>query len=359
MGDRANNSQINLTGMKSILKHWQRIVALLAVIVLCAGCKYSPTLSYNPWQTVYVPSKVNLLDIAFTNDGQHGWLVGADSTLLESTDGGETWDNISLELDSENYRFTSVSFTDREGWVVGEPPIMLHTTDEGKSWEQIALDNKLPGAPLKILALGDEEAEMLTNVGAIYRTNDAGKTWQGLVSSAVGIIRTVERSPEGKYIAVSAKGNFYSTWEPGQQAWLQHNRNSSRRLQNMGFGQDGGLWLLARGGEVQFTQPKESGTLEFSDLEKADVWQEPIFPEFATSWGLLDLAYRSPEEIWLSGGSANLLCSFDGGETWEKDREVENLPSNFYRIVFFSPEQGFVIGQRGLLLKYQEAPETA
>lgn len=359
MRDLANNAERNLTVMKSILKHWQRIVGLLAVVLLCAGCKYAPSLSYNPWHPVYVPSQVNLLDIGFTNNGKHGWLVGAESTLLESTDAGETWQKISLGLDSDNYRFTSVSFSGEEGWIVGEPAIMLHTTDEGKSWEQIPLDKKLPGDPLKIVALGDKQAEMLTNIGAIYRTEDAGKTWQGLVASAVGVMRSVDRTPDGRYIAVSAKGNFYSTWEPGQPAWVQHNRTSSRRLQSMGFGQDGRLWLLARGGEIQFTQPKETGTISFSDLEAPDFWQEPIFPEFATSWGLLDLSYRTPEEIWVSGGSGNLLCSLDGGQTWQKDQAVENLPSNFYKIVFLSPEQGFVIGQNGLLLKYQKAPETA
>lgn len=359
MQDLANNSEINLSVMKSIWKNWQRIVGLLAVVLLCAGCKYTPSLSYNPWQPVYVPSEVNLLDIGFTNNGQHGWLVGSDSTLLESSDAGETWRTIGLSLDSEKYRFTSVSFAGKEGWIVGEPAIVLHTTNEGKSWEQIPLDKKLPGDPLKILALGDKEAEMLTNVGAIYRTKDAGKTWQGLVASAVGVIRNVDRSPDGKYIAVSAKGNFYSTWEPGQPAWVQHNRTSSRRLQSMGFGEDGGLWLLARGGEVQFTDLKDAPKVEFDKLEQPDIWQEPIFPELATSWGLLDLAYRTPEEIWVSGGSGNLLCSLDGGQTWEKDRDVENLPSNFYKVVFFSPEQGFVIGQRGLLLKYHEVPETA
>jgi len=53
-----------------------------------------------------------------------------------------------------------------------------------------------------------------------------------------------------------------------------------------------------------------------------------------------------------------LLCSFDGGKTWEKDREVEDVPSIFYKIVF-SPEQGFIIGQDGVLLKYQAPTEAA
>jgi len=109
----------------------------------------------------------------------------------------------------------------------------------------------------------------------------------------------------------------------------------------MGFNKDGSLWLLARGGQVQF-----------SDTADYDEWGEPIYPEFSSSWGFLDVAYRTPEEIWLAGGSANLLVSDDRGETWSKDRDVEDAPSNFYKVVFLSPEKGFILGERGTLLKY-------
>jgi photosystem II stability/assembly factor-like uncharacterized protein len=116
----------------------------------------------------------------------------------------------------------------------------------------------------------------------------------------------------------------------------------------MGFGKDGQLWLLARGGQMQFSNP--------DDLED---WQEPIYPEFSTSWGLLDLAYRTPEEIWVAGGSGNLLCSFDGGQTWKKDRQIEDVPSNLYKIVFVTPEEGFIIGNKGVLLRYEPPTQAA
>lgn len=31
-----------------------------------------------------------------------------------------------------------------------------------------------------------------------------------------GTFNTVNRSPEGNYVAVSSRGNFFLTWEPGQ-----------------------------------------------------------------------------------------------------------------------------------------------
>lgn len=334
--------------MDYLVKTLKQIVILLAVALICISCSYVQPLGFNPWQVVPTPTEATLQDVAFTGDPSHGWVVGSKSTILETTDGGKTWQEKQLELGQQNYRLTSVSFQGDEGWIAGEPSILLHTTDGGASWSRIPLSEKLPGAPNTIVALGPQSAEMSTNVGAIYQTKDAGKTWKAMVAEAVGVVRNISRSDDGKYVAVSARGNFYSTWEPGQSAWVQHNRNSSKRLQNMGFGEDGRLWMLARG-----------GLLQFSSTEDPQAWDKPINPEVSTSWGLLDLAYRKPNEIWLAGGSGNLLVSLDGGKTWQKDQEVENIPSNLYKIVFVTPEKGFIIGQKGVLLRYEQPSQAA
>lgn len=331
--------------MGAILKNWQGFLAALIVIISCIGCSNVPSTGYNPWQVINIPTNAKLLDIAFTGDTQHGYLVGSNTTLLETKDGGATWQSLEPQLDDNRYRFNAVAFVGQEGWIVGEPSLVLHTTDEGKNWSRIPLSEKLPGNPITVQAIAPNVAEIATDVGAIYETTNGGQSWQAKVESAVGVVRNMERSLDGKYIAVSAKGSFYSTWQPGETAWTPHNRNSSRRLENMGFGNNGQLWLLARGGQVQFSDPA-----------KPDEWLEVEYPELSTSWGLLDLAYRTPEEIWVSGGSGNLLRSVDGGKTWEKDRYVEKVAANFYKIVFFNPEQGFIIGDRGVLLKYN--PQT-
>lgn len=328
--------------MQSILRHFRKVVALVAIVLLGTGCNaYLDSLESNPWTPVALDTDTTMLDLAFTDDLNHGWLVGKRSTLYETQDGGKTWESRKLELGEQPHTFTSVSFSGEEGWIVGQPSILLHTTDGGKSWSQIALSEQLPGEPETIKALGTKSAEMTTDVGAIYQTNDGGANWKALVQQAVGVVRNISRSADGRYVAVSSRGNFYSTWEPGQAAWQQHNRTSSKRLQNMGFGSDGQLWTIARGGEIQFSEPNSY-----------EEWKDAVNPEFSTSWGLLDLAYRTPEEIWITGGSGNLLCSLDGGQTWLKDRAVENVPGNFYKIVFLNQDKGFVIGQNGVLLRY-------
>ncbi|MEO1146558.1 MAG: photosynthesis system II assembly factor Ycf48 [Cyanobacteria bacterium J06638_22] len=336
--------------MRGLLNNLVRVL-VVAIAILSAGCSraYLASLEVNPWQAISLPTEATLSDIAFTGDLQHGWLVGKNATLLETKDGGETWEERQVNLNEDQiYTFTSVSFSGNEGWIVGEPSILLHTNDGGTSWSRIPLSEKLPGSPDTVIALDKDSAEMTTDVGAIYQTKDGGRTWKAMVQEAVGVLRNIARSPEGGYVAVSARGNFYSTWEPGQDAWVQHNRTSSRRLQNMGYAPNGELWLLARGGIVQF-----------SESNSVEDWQEPFSPEFSTSWGLLDLAYRNEGEIWIAGGSGNLLMSTDGGETWQKDRDVENVPSNFYRIVFLDDEHGFILGQGSTMLRYVAPSEAA
>ncbi len=330
------------------VQNLKQVAILFAVCIFCISCSQVPSTTANPWKTMTLPTEAIFADIAFTNNSDRGWLVGTQATLFETKDGGETWSQQSLELGDEKVTLEAISFDGDEGWIAGQPSILLHTEDGGDSWSRIPLSAKLPGAPLDIIALGKSTAEMVTNLGAIYKTNDGGKNWKALVEGSVGVARSIHRSNNGKYVAVSAKGNFYSTWEPGQTEWTPHQRTSSRRLQNMGFNDDESLWLLARGGQVQF-----------SKSDNYEEWGEPIYPELSSSWGFLDVGYRTPEEIWVAGGSANLLVSPDGGQTWSKDRDVEDAPSNFYKVVFLSPQKGFILGERGTLLKYVPEAGTA
>jgi photosystem II stability/assembly factor-like uncharacterized protein len=324
--------------MNSLPKFFRQLLVGCAFLILCTSCGFMTSLEKSPWEVVQLPTEATVLDISFVSK-DHGWLTGARSTLMETLDGGKTWEPRTLDLGDTVYRFDSISFSGDEGWIVGAPSILLHTENAGQSWSRIPLSAKLPGNPLMVIASGPHTAEMTTNVGAIYKTEDDGRNWNATVQEAFGVLRSVNRSPDGKYVAVSSRGSFYSIWNPGEASWDPHNRNNSRRVQNMGFDPQGHLWMLARGGQIQFSNDSNE-------------WDEAVTPDRSVSVGLLDLAFRTPEEIWVAGGSGNLLCSLDGGKSWLKDRSTADIPSNFYRVLFQSPEQGFVLGQSGTLLRY-------
>merc|ERR1712106_614872 len=44
-----------------------------------------------------------------------------------------------------------------------------------------------------------------------------------------GSVNSIMRDSVGSYLAVSARGNFYLTFTPGDEFWVPHNRVTSRR----------------------------------------------------------------------------------------------------------------------------------
>ena len=104
-----------------------------------------------------------------------GFLLGTRQTLLETKDGGKSWETRKVAAAQDegfNYRFNSVSFNGDEGWIVGRPAILLHTTDGGKNWERVPLSAKLPGNPILVHALPGKagQAEMTTDQVCLHST---------------------------------------------------------------------------------------------------------------------------------------------------------------------------------------------
>ena len=329
--------------LQRLLSSLSALALTLLLAVGLSGCVSTglPAASASPWQPVDIHTKSNPLALAFT-DSQHGFLVGSNRLILETDDGGASWEERALDLPAEeNFRLISVDFSGDEGWIVGQPGLLLHSTDRGQSWSRLFLDTKLPGEPYLVTALGRSSAELATNVGAVYRTRDSGSSWQAEVEDAAGAVRDLRRSGDGRYVSVSGLGNFFATWNPGEGVWTPHQRVSSQRLQAMGFQPDGGLWMLARGAQLRFS----------ADASNADDWSKPIIP-ITNGYGYLDMAWDPSGTIWAGGGSGTLLSSADGGKTWRKDPVGAQQPTNFSRIAFLPDGKGFVLGERGSLLRW-------
>ena len=106
-----------------------------------------PLAASSPWQPVALDTSSNPLDLAFTDDS-HGFLVGSNRLILETEDGGASWEDRALDLpEDENFRLLSIDFSGKEGWIAGQPGLLLHSTDAGQNWSACCSTPSCPVSP--------------------------------------------------------------------------------------------------------------------------------------------------------------------------------------------------------------------
>ena len=72
------------------------------------------------------------LDFVHTDEGDHGWVIGIDGTIVHTDNGGAHW---AVQTSNTTERLWSVDFVDSDnGLVVGSNGLMLRTADGGETW---------------------------------------------------------------------------------------------------------------------------------------------------------------------------------------------------------------------------------
>lgn len=81
---------------------------------------------------------------------------------------------------------------------------------------------------MKLIVYGIQNYKFMDYENDIHVLYCCCRTVSSGISGAsyyTGTFNTVNRSPDGNYVAVSSRGNFYLTWQPGQVSffWVQYN----------------------------------------------------------------------------------------------------------------------------------------
>jgi photosystem II stability/assembly factor-like uncharacterized protein len=321
------------------------------------------------WDIVDLPLEpgVILLDIAFVDD-KHGFLLGTRQTILETFDGGKTWDfkSVSNALDEDvNYRFNSVSFKGQEGWIVGKPAILLHTTDGGANWERVGLSPRLPGAPVLITATNSNgQAEMVTDEGAIYLTTDAARNWKAAVEETISatLNRTVSSGHHRRVVL--------------HRHVLHHLAQRRRRVHRPVFARELLHDLVARPGVLAAAQqvvrapraehgvapgrrhlgahPRRRHLLLHHQRASRQRRRLRGGQDRLARLRLARPRRRSPTARSSGSWAARGACSTrtTRGRSWKRDRGADDVAANLYTVKFNDNDNGFILGNDGVLLKY-------
>lgn len=268
------------------------VVALVAVIAL--GLSQRTADVPIAWATL---DTEDVHALAFAPDDAQHLYFGHHGGLLESRDGGRSWQPAALSgADAMNVRAT-----DGGRIQVAGHEVYLESSDGGTTWQPVP--NDLPGLDIHAFATDPADADhawaFVTGFG-LFETADAGRHWELRQPGNWGYLAAVRDGSRTGLIAVGPDGLARSldgggSWEP---------------LAYPGAPLAGGI-AAARDGSVLYAATA-AGLRRSTD--QGQTWNETGFDEGVAL--ALAVAPDDPLDVALVDDSRRFYRSQDGGASW-------------------------------------------
>src|SRR5688572_2635761 len=186
-------------------------------------------------QAKAVPTRVMLTAVYFV-DADYGWAVGHDETILNTTDGGETWTRSHFAPEAQQ-PLLDLWFANRvSGIAVGAYGAYFTTNDGGRNWASAKFSpppaKPAPGATPaanadefedlppdyhlnRIVGVGNR-LYVAAEAGQLYRSDDRGATWRVLPSPYEGSFFGLVAIRGDGLLAFGLRGNLYRSADAGE-----------------------------------------------------------------------------------------------------------------------------------------------
>ncbi len=165
------------------------------------------------WISKPISTQEEVLDLTCDPKGNI-WVVGSFTLILQSRDGGDTWQDKSI---SEDAMFSRVQFVDSDnGFVTGEFGTVFSTSNGGETWEA---QNYIPNEfyPMASLFISADKGWVGGLQGIIFSTEDGGQSWARQNTSTVAPIYNIV-GIDGEIYALGEQGTILilsgSEWKP-------------------------------------------------------------------------------------------------------------------------------------------------
>jgi photosystem II stability/assembly factor-like uncharacterized protein len=347
------------------------------------------TIKNNNWTVVSrsVEFKEDLRAVHFV-DPMNGWAAGDAGAVYYTADGGGNWERLSS---GSSMDISYIYFIDRyRGWMLGRPDgkmddeagnetILFITYNGGRAWTRKPLPNVT-----SIHFIDARTGWAAGSNSTLLKTTDGGLEW----SKVVGIEKLIKSPIDSSDLKFGFSDIQFTDSKHG---WLIGNFNEQAR------GDIGGVFATSDGGESwrrvpltiqtrhnsgRFT-PGSLHSVNFTDAMTGSITGEMYDGEsrffFAlhtrdagASWSLFRIQSRSthnsqflnPARGWTAafarraGGDATapfdtiLLRTNSGGLSWGVDLIARGR--RIRGIYFLSPAKGWAVGDKGMILSYEE-----
>jgi photosystem II stability/assembly factor-like uncharacterized protein len=316
-----------------------------------AGSVYRTTDGGRTWKPLLSGAAANIDFIYFT-DWNNGWMLGettgknlesggvpGEKLLFMTNNGGRTWTNKPLPNVLRLHFFDA-----KNGWAVGKDATLLRTTDGGEQWIQSSSMEELIGLPVEsstynygfrdVFFLNAKQGWMIgnfygrarSNIGGLFVTSDGGNNW-----------KRIPLTLQTQY----SSGRF----TPGELQSVHFTDLNTGSVTGEMFDGEGRFFFVLHtrdGGKTweQFRTPSRAvHSTQFLDLSNG--WMAASAPR---EGGAEAIVYDT-----------TLMRTDNGGMSWQNDFTTRGR--RIRDVFFLSPTKGWAVGDRGMILRYEEKPK--
>ena len=296
-------------------------------LLFLIGILCYPFILQAQWYPIFVPTTQNLSSITFT-DSLHGFIAVLDGTMLESSDGGVSWQTLltgsSTPLADINFPAFSIGYADGNGGVI------IKTSNAGNTWSVInsPTTNVLRG----ISFLNPDTGFICGQSEGIYRTEDGGKTWVQQNSGAWWLRKFSFPTLQTGYCAGDNHIIFKTT--DGGLTWNELPGSGGINLNYIQFVTVDTGYICGLSGYIA------------KSVDGGQTWQvlnSGILTDTQALW------FFDTQTGYCVGNSGVILKTTDSGITWTP--ESSGTTAILERLYFLTQHQGFICGFTGTLLE--------
>ncbi len=284
-------------------------------------------------------------DVFFV-DAETGWAVNGDGEVHRSTDGGDTWTNVSNPVGY--LRATGFASTTK-GWVgvLFSPAVLYETSNGGLTMSDVTsrIQPAIPGGICGISVVSDQivyGVGQFSGPAYLIKTTDGGFSWTSIDLSAYADTAVDVKFFDANHgfiaagiggLGSSSQVRVLETIDGGDTWSVRHTSSAT------------GFWgwkLSFPTPEVGYVSGESAGNpslgLMLKTIDGGQTWSEVGIPNGGSLQGI---GFLTPEIGWTSGRGTTSVTT-DGGATWEQIA----LDGSINRFRFLGDSLGFAAGEK-------------
>jgi photosystem II stability/assembly factor-like uncharacterized protein/subtilisin-like proprotein convertase family protein len=287
------------------------------------------------WQKQYSATTEDLFSVTAI-EGDCPWICG-NEVILRSYDHGENWEWISSIFQS---RYFSISLKDcDEAWISGMQGLVINTTDGGATWQSHPTSTTNQLFCIDVVANGDYRACGYT--GTIVRSSDGGTSWVKEHEQTFLYLYNVDtKGIGGPAYAVGGQGTILETLDGGT-TWNQRVSGTYTYLNDVCFqALFHAVYVTGWYGIILRKEDQPDAEFEVMNETPLHFMQGMDFINESQGWAV------GWEEISDGIVEGVIMHTADGGDNWEVQAI---LPDGMLAVDFINESEGWAVGNDGLI----------